>query len=162
MEQFIKLNSISSNLDSLLSFAKSPDTVWRNKNAFDLVVVPNSLLTDNILLNLMDRFKPVPVIFRMKPWQFYRFHIDETRSCALNLFLEGADSNTYYGTNTENEEVLDIKELCYLDNHYYLLNTKRKHAVINRNNVRYMFSMGFYQHVVDYDTVKNYCLENNL
>jgi hypothetical protein len=39
---------------------------------------------------------------------------------------------------SNDEEVLNINELSYEPDYYYLLNTHLKHAVVNRNNTRYL------------------------
>ena len=159
-EYYLPLKNPASNRKELLAFAKSY-TRWARKNAFDVALVPDSMIADNHLMELIKKFHAVPVIFRVPPWQFYRFHTDARRSCAINLLLEGDDSNTFYGTETADEEVLDIVELKYDLDCYYLLNTHLKHAVINKNNTRYMFSMGF-PDTLSYQDIKTYCLENNL
>lgn len=162
MEKYFKLRSNSELKNILLDFAKNTDTKWIHKNAFDIAIVPTSvLINDNTVCTLMKKFNAVPVIFRMPAWQFYRFHTDAIRSCALNLFLEGADSQTYYGTDTQDEEIMNISELVYEPNCYYLLNTHMKHAVVNRNNTRYMFSLGF-NVPLDYTTVREFCQEHLL
>ena len=110
MEQFIKLNHTSNIRLPLTSWAKST-THWLHKAAFDLAIVPPGLITEEPLKELMRQFQGTPVVFRMQPWQFYRFHTDAARSCAINMLLEGTDSQTYYGEETQDEEVLDIVEL---------------------------------------------------
>lgn len=161
MEQYIKLNATSKSRLLLTGIAKSPHTNWRRKNAFDIASVPVTALSSEPIIGLIREFNGVPIIFRMQPWQFYRFHVDAARSCAINLFLEGVDSETYYGVGTADEEILNITELRYERDRYYLLNTKQKHCVINRDNVRYMFSVGF-PDTVNYETVRDFCLENKL
>ncbi len=160
MEPFIQLKTNSKVRLPILQFAKNSSTTWFHKNAFDIAVVPADLL-DTTLLNFKNKFSAHPIIFRMQPWQFYRFHTDAARSCAINMLLEGTDSHTYYGTETKDEEVLDIQELQYNIDSYYLINTQLKHSVINRDNIRYMFSMGFPQEV-SYSLIRDYCWENNL
>ncbi len=159
MDKFIQLSTGSTCTAEILKFAES-NTNWLHKNAFDLVVVPFHILAnDSIIKRISNEFNSTPVIFKMPPWQFYRFHTDAARGCALNLFLSGADSQTYYGEDTPDEEVVTITELNYQKDCYYLLNTQIKHAVINRNNVRYMFSLGIN---ADYAAVRDFCLENHL
>jgi hypothetical protein len=162
MEQFSKLTSTSTCRIQLTDFAKSNYTKWIHKNAFDIAMVHESLIKDDpVIVKLIKQFNAVPVIFRMPPWQFYRFHTDAIRSCALNMLLVGNDSQTYYGTQSDEEEVMNIRELNYEPDCYYLLNTHEKHGVINRNNLRYMFSMGFNQ-PLNYKQVKEFCEANNL
>lgn len=161
-QNYLKLNSTSNLRDSLLTFAKNSTTNWIRKNGFDIAMVPRHLIeNDAVVSKLSLKFKSVPVIFRMPAWQFYRFHTDEVRSCALNMLLEGDDSQTYYGTTTDDEELMNITELIYERDTYYLLNTHIKHAVVNRNNVRYMFSMGF-NDPLTFNLVVNFCQEHSL
>ena len=160
MEQFIKLNHTSNIRLPLTTWAKST-THWLHKAAFDLAIVPPGLITEEPLKELMRQFQGTPVVFRMQPWQFYRFHTDAARSCAINMLLEGTDSQTYYGEETQDEEVLDIVELKYNMDSYYLLNTHLKHCVVNRDNTRYMFSLGFPERI-GYEQVRDFCLERNL
>lgn len=159
MDKFIQLSTGSTCTAEILKFAES-NTNWLHKNAFDLVVVPFHIVdNDSIIKRISNKFNSTPVIFKMSPWQFYRFHTDAVRGCALNLFLSGSDSQTYYGEDTPDEEVMTITELNYQKDCYYLLNTQIKHAVINRNNVRYMFSLGI---GADYAATRDFCLENLL
>jgi hypothetical protein len=161
-EYYLKLNSNSKLKDTLIEFAKKPTTKWIRKNAFDIAIVPQSLIVnDPVVQEISKRFNSTPIIFKLMPWQFYRFHTDAARSCALNMFLDGEDSQTYFGESTDDEEVTSITEIVYEKNYFYLLNTHMKHAVINRNNIRYMFSMGF-DTSVDYSVVKKFCCESNL
>lgn len=161
-QYYLKLNTTTQLKVPLLEFAKSPATNWIRRNAFDIAMVPKSLINnDDVIKTILQKFNATPIIFRMSPWQFYRFHTDAARSCALNLFLDGHDSQTYYGEKTDSEEVTTITELVYDENCFYLLNTHLKHAVINRNNTRYMFSMGF-SDTSDYTAVKEFCQKNNL
>lgn len=161
-QYYLKLATSSKCKSKLTEFANNNSTAWFSKNAFGVAVVPEYLIKDDdILIKLKKQFNAVPVIFRMPPWQFYRFHTDAIRSCALNLFLEGSDSQTYYGTDTPDEEIMNITELVYEPDCYYLLNTHVKHAVVNRNNTRYMFSMGFNM-PLNYDTIRGFCQENLL
>lgn len=160
MEYYIKLNTASAIRLPLTLWVKN-NNIWIHKNAFDIALVPLNLLGCKTIQQLTNKFKATPVIFRMQPWQFYRFHTDAARSCAINMLLEGTDSNTYYGSETDDEEVLNIQELNYEIDRYYLLNTHEKHCVINRDNVRYMFSLGFPTDV-NYAVVRDYCQEHGL
>jgi len=155
MEQYIKLKTASNNRLSLLDWSRNT-TNWRHKNAFDLAMVPQHMIQDPSLKLLMNEFGGVPIVFRMDPWRFYRFHTDAARSCAINMLLTGTDSAMYYGTETEDEELLIINELKYQMDSFYLINTHLKHSVINRTEVRYMFSLGFKEDV-GFDQVKAFC-----
>lgn len=141
--RYFKLEIQSTITQQLLNHALNAEH-WQNKNSFDYVNVPlDIVIQDSTLKMFLIKFRANPVIFRMKPQSFYRFHIDEKRKCAVNMLLAGYDSSCYFGNVTEFEDILDnIEELIYEPNTFYLLNTKQKHAVMNFSNTRYMFSMG--------------------
>jgi hypothetical protein len=160
MEQFIKLNSTTNLVSALSDFSLNHSTSWIHKNAFDIAMVPLYLAHgDSVFSQLITKFKAVPIIFRMQPWQFYRFHIDAARYSAINVLISGKDSQTYFGADTGDEELLNITELNYDDNCLYLLNTRVKHGVINRQNTRYMFSLGFNE---EYREIKKFVEDHRL
>jgi hypothetical protein len=158
--RYYKLNTISTISKSLLEYAESSNQ-WKNKNSFDLVTVPYHLIKSDITLNYFYRIiKSYPVILKMEPNSFYRFHIDEKRKCAINMLLDGFDSNCYFADPTDSEDVFNnVEELLYKPNTYYLLNTTQKHAVMNRSKIRYMFSMGVNDFT--YEFVLNVCKTSN-
>ena len=160
MEQYIKLKTASISRLALLEYSRSI-TNWRHKHAFDLATIPHDIIQDYSLKLLINEFGGPSVVFRMDPWRFYRFHTDAVRKCAINMLLSGTDSNMYFGTETEDEEMLIINELKYQMDSLYLINTHLKHSVTNRTEVRYMFSMSFNEDV-GFDQVKSFCQFNNL
>jgi hypothetical protein len=150
---YYPLNKVSTVRSNILNYVESSDK-WFTSNGFDLLKIPDNLL-DILLLTIKFKFNGSPVVFKMHPNTFYRFHTDERRQCAINLLLTGVDSNCYFGDQTDNEEVIEnVTELKYELDRYYLLNTRKKHAVRNGNNVRYLLSIGFNNY--DYETVKKY------
>lgn len=154
---YYSLNTVSTVRSDILNYVESSDK-WFTSNGFEILSIPNKLL-DTLLLNI--KFNGSAIVFKMNPNTFYRFHTDERRQCAINLLLTGFDSNCYYGDQTDNEEVFEnVTELKYELDRYYLLNTHKKHAVRNGNNVRYLLSIGFTNH--DYETVKKYCEDHRI
>ena len=156
---YYPLNTVSTVKSNILNYVESSDQ-WFSSNGFDILKIPNNLL-DTTLLKIKFKFNGSAIVFKMNPNTFYRFHTDERIQCAINLLLTGLDSNCYYGDQTDNEEVIEnVTELKYESDRYYLLNTRKKHAVRNGNNVRYLLSMGFNNY--DYDTVKKYCQDQKI
>jgi hypothetical protein len=151
---YYPLNTTSTVRTDILNYVESSNQ-WFVSNGFNILKIPNNLL-DPVLLKIKFKFNGNAVIFKMMPNTFYRFHSDEHRQCAINLLLTDVDSNCYYGEQTDNEEIIEnVTELKYDLDRYYLLNTHKKHAVRNGNNIRYLLSIGFNKY--DYETVKKYC-----
>lgn len=162
MERFYKLKNKTTILPALKSLIANTSTSWYHKNAFDIAMVPKSITeTDPTVTKLIERFNAQPVILKMNPMTFYRFHVDEFRNAALNLLVDGWDSETFYGEPTDNEELTALTALTYEQEYFFLLNTGKPHCVINRNNPRYVFSLGF-NDPLTYDMVVNFCREKDL
>jgi hypothetical protein len=156
---FFQLNTISTKRTELLDYIENADG-WFVSNGFNILRIPDRVL-DIKILKLKLKFDGTPIVFKMMPNTFYRFHTDENRQCAINLLLTGFESNCYFGEQTSNEEVIEnVTELKYDQDKYYLLNTRKKHAVRNGKDIRYIISIGFNSY--DFETVNSYCRDNNL
>jgi len=154
-----QLNTISGARKNILNYVESNDK-WFFNTGFDILKIPNDLLDTN-LLSLKTALNGNVVVLKMVPRTFYRFHTDTSRYCAVNLLLTGFDSNCYFGDQTADEEVIEnVTELQYDPDRYYLLNTRKKHAVRNGNEIRYMLSMGFNDH--KYEIVKKWCEDHKV
>jgi hypothetical protein len=154
-----QLNTVSQARKNILNYVESNDK-WFFNTGFDILKIPNDLLDTN-LLSLKTALNGNVVVLKMVPRTFYRFHTDTSRYCAVNLLLTGFDSNCYFGDQTADEEVIEnVTELQYDPDRYYLLNTRKKHAVRNGNEIRYMLSMGFNDH--KYEIVKKWCEDHKV
>ena len=154
-----QLNTVSQARKNILNYVESNDK-WFFNTGFDILKIPNDLL-DTDLLSLKTALNGNVVVLKMVPRTFYRFHTDTSRYCAVNLLLTGFDSNCYFGDQTADEEVIEnVTELQYDPDRYYLLNTRKKHAVRNGNEIRYMLSMGFNDH--KYEIVKKWCEDHKV
>lgn len=99
----------------------------------------------------------------MDPKNYYAFHVDASRHVAVNMMLEGPDSHTMFGEKTASAEVTKIEQLMYEDSSYYIFNTSKPHAVLNlSDNTRYLLTVGIIDLEVDYETVKEFCIQHNL
>jgi hypothetical protein len=158
-ELFLKIENKSVISTLILGYA-SNTTNWTTKNGFLITTVPDMLLKfDPFLANMKQTFGGNAIIFKMNPNSFYRFHVDEKRAVAINLLIDGFDGDFYFGTQGTSEEVTENIIKCdYEPDTYFLINTKEKHAVLNRSTTRYVLSLGFKNH--NFSTVRDYCIEN--
>ncbi len=158
---FLKIESKSTLSALLLGYSFKVGN-WTTRNGFLMAAVPDMMLNfDPFLSNLKNTFNGDAVIFKMSPNSFYKFHVDEKRQSAINLLLDGFDSNFYFGKQGASEEVIEsVVEAKYEPDTYYLVNTKEKHAVLNRSQTRFVLSLGFEN--CDFATIRDYAIENML
>lgn len=129
------------------------DSEWVQRNSFEVMLIPqNYLPTDEILSFFYNEFVTYSVILKMNPNTFYNFHKDEKRKCAINMLLTGYESSCLFADKLSDDYMfVNFEELIYQPDTFYLLDTKKQHAVANKNNLRYLFSMGIYD--ADFETV---------
>jgi len=112
---------------------------------------------------LNKRFTIKPGIFKMDPMNYYTFHTDASRHVAVNMLLEGPNSYTMFGEKTISAEVTKVEQLVYEESSYYIFNTAKPHAVLNLSDkTRYLLTIGIIDFDVDFDTVKDFCIQQNL
>jgi hypothetical protein len=77
------------------------------------------------------------------------------------MVLAGYDSACYFGNKTENSDVVisDLIEVPYAPNRCILFNTQHHHGILNRNNTRYLLSLGCFKH--SYEEVYEWCIKEN-
>lgn len=94
-------------------------------------------------------------IFKLPPHTYYPFHVDAWRGAAFNLLLnEQIDSVTLFDAGPFRARQIHIVELKYEPNTFYLLNTKKRHAVLNKDSCdRFVLSVG----VESYETTRLNC-----
>jgi hypothetical protein len=159
---YFKLNAKSIVKDSLLSLAKNRvDNNWLLLRGFNVTPVPMPLLlTDPLVLALSEKYTLKPGIFKMNPMNYYAFHTDASRNVAINMLLEGPDSYTMFGEPTESAEVTKVNQLVYEDSSYYIFDTSCPHSVLNLSkNTRYLLTIGIATPGEDYESVKEYCIQ---
>ena len=146
----------------LIKLIHTPNIYWFETHGFTVTKVPEHIYTkDPVILALVKEFQADPVILRMDPMIFYRFHTDAFRQCTVNMLLEGSDSECYYGTPSKHEELMKLTELVYETKKLYLLNTQLPHAVLNKSQPRYLFSIGI-NRPYSYAQVKQYINDHQL
>lgn len=142
MNNYFYRLSFQDNLSSQLLTEAQTNTRWMTSHGFDILNLSPLIFRDSPLFNLIATKKGKPSILKMNPMTWYDWHTDETRRCAINMLVEGFDSQCFFG-NRKDRDIVNITELKYEPHTYYLFNTQIKHAVLNLNNVRYMLSIGF-------------------
>ena len=146
----------------LIRLIHNPNQHWFDTHGFTVTQVPEHVYSkDATILALVKEFKAEAVILKMSPMIFYRFHIDEFRQSTVNMLLQGYDSHCYYGTPTTHEELMKLEELVYEEKKLYLLNAQLPHAVLNKSQPRYLFSLGI-NRPTSYEQVKQYINDNKL
>ena len=159
---YTQLNTECQCYFDLIKLIHSPNTFWFETHGFTVTKVPEHIYTkDPLILALVKEFQADPVILRMDAMIFYRFHTDAFRQATVNMLLEGWDSHCYYGQQTTSEELMKLTELVYEPKKLYLLNTQLLHAVLNKSQPRYIFSMGINQ-PYSYTQVKQYINDHQL
>ena len=159
---YTQLNTECQCYYDLIKFIHSPQTVWFDTHGFTVARVPAGIYNkDSTIAKLVKQFKADPVILKMHPMIFYRFHIDAFRQATVNMLLEGFDSHCYYGSPYKHEELMQLEELVYKEKKLYLLNTQTPHAVLNKSQPRTLFSLGINQPYT-YTQVKEYINDNRL
>ncbi len=158
-EYFYELETIESYSNGLLDLINSTK-FWFQKNNLHIIKVENIFFNDSILSTLIERFNGTPLIFKLPPNIWYDWHTDENRLCAINMLILGNRSHCFFGER-ENRDIVKTRELTYNSNRYYLLNTQKKHAVLNFEEPRYVLSVGF-AGTHDYFTVLQFCKDNKL
>ena len=137
----------------LLEYVESlpKDTSWqqyfRGKPlTFETVNAPLDIIEKCDLIMRAYEIEPKKnsKIMRMKPNTYYTPHRDGNRSCSINLLLNNeCDSFTFFDNGYHKPMQNDFVELKYEKDSYYLLDSTIEHGVINHNQWRYVFTMGF-------------------
>lgn len=138
---YCKLDTVDSYSQDLTSQIFSRND-WFSSNGFDILKIDLSFFKDSKLFPVIKQYNAVPLIFKMNPMTWYDWHTDSTRQCAINMLLTGFNSHCFFG-DRENRDIVNLTELKYDSDCYYLLNTQEKHAVLNFNETRYLLSIGF-------------------
>ena len=158
LDLYYKLNLVDTVSDQLINQATTR-TDWFSSNGFDILKIDKTVFKGSSLFSVMLKFNASPVILKTNPMTWYDWHTDSTRQCAINLLLTGFDSHCFFG-DRESRDIVNLTELTYSPNTYYLLNTQTNHAVLNFSETRYVLSMGFNNY--SYQEILKHCIDNNI
>lgn len=163
MQKYKKLTIKTNLVPLILDYTeKSDPTSWIHAHGFDILKLPKNLFdNDPVCAKIFANFDCRPMVFKMQANTFYKLHVDHERGAAINLFLSGKDSTTFFGDATADAEIVDVEFVHYEQDYFYLLNTQKEHAVLNGNNDRYMLSMGFFNHY-PFQQVLDFCIANQM
>jgi hypothetical protein len=161
---FYKLNC-KIDPEKFLALEEEHRKLWFFDYGFDTLPMPQRIMEGNPLMDVVRKFRGMPVLLRMAPWRFYNFHVDTKRYCAINSLIAGYDSNSYFGSDVyKNEKLIheleNIVPLDYQLGSCYVFNTKHRHGVVNRTETRLTLSIGFNYN--SYEEVLAYCQQIDL
>lgn len=110
-------------------------------------IVPTELLADDPqILAMAEYFDAVSAgrlsIFRFEPHTCYHWHTDSIRACAINMLLDGFDSQTYFGDMHDLHYFGNIAPADYQPDTYYFFNASVPHTIFNFSKTRYLLSIG--------------------
>jgi hypothetical protein len=78
------------------------------------------------------------------------------------MLITGWDSHSFYGTpKAGSEDMFYINRVIYEPKGYYLFDTKQLHSVLNFDEPRIVFSLGF-NPPATYQEVRDFIIEHNL
>ena len=145
---FSEINTKSTIRQELLELCNSEQN-WIDPNigTFLQKVPPKDLIyKDNFLKVICENFISDYVadvhIFMMRPWTHYMLHADLNRSASINLLInEFTDSISYFQISEVYKSQINIQELQYKLDTYYLFNSRVPHAITNRDLPRYILSI---------------------
>jgi hypothetical protein len=147
--------SVTNELQNFALSHKDWYTETKNdKYSFLQCKVPEQIIEkDYVLKTFCSNSNKHCAIYLMPANVYYTMHIDTYRKCAINLALDNYDSITFFKTGIFRRNQIHFHELNYEKDTYYIFNTTVKHGVLNRNNDRYVLSIGFndieYQSLID-------------
>jgi hypothetical protein len=165
---YYKLNEKCKIRKELLEYAIS-NVNWDPKEnlTFLQTSIPKELIEKDLLLlnlaNTLGRHYDIGVrIFKMPSWVYYNLHTDAYRPCAINMLLNDiSDSVSFFETASFRIGQIAIQELKYETDCLYLFNTQIKHAVLNKNEDRYVLSIAM-NGIGDFEKSLNFLKQNNL
>jgi hypothetical protein len=135
--------------------------------SLDMTKLPLSIdyfKSDPKIIDFINYFESESMlsIFKSDPNTSYQWHIDSSRSAALNMLIKGSDSFCLFGTPSQHRHYTNLSKLQYEDNKYYLINVRNFHSVYNFAETRYMLSIGVLSKKYQFAEVLDYCKSSNL
>lgn len=114
------------------------DTSDDRKYAIDTLAVPlNLILESSLLLKHIHKKFPFKraTLFSMVPNSAIHLHTDPLRNVALNMLIDGYNSNSLFFNGR------NFKELVYKPNTFYVIDTSVPHMVLNYTEHRYVLTL---------------------
>lgn len=140
---YYKINKKSVICDELLNFViDETKDWWIEYFGFKTKVVPNEIIfKDKTLKSIFEMYPFTGGILKLDPYEIYDWHKDSRRGVTINMLLKGFESKCFFRDDISKEEFL----LNYEPNTYFLFNTQKTHKVCNGSDVRYVFSIEFFE-----------------
>lgn len=144
MRYFYEIPVKSTVAEGVMGFARSV-THWQKYYNFDAVVVPPELLMDDpVMVQLMKDYVLVAGVLKMPENTCYRWHTDTDRKVAVNMLLEDDGASRCIFADDCSSVSFPITELKYQPDTYYVFDTQELHTITNFTTPRYLFSVEFF------------------
>jgi hypothetical protein len=150
---FFKIPYKSTIFNDIYKYLETNTDEWVWYKEFNIKVIPQILLlNDPFFKFLKSHCNFMGGVLNIAPNICYSFHTDDDRKASINMLLSNSPSHCIFSPTRINDRLLNIVELVYEPETYYVLNTTVPHMVINFNLPRFMFSIQFLQDI-SYDDV---------
>ena len=158
---FFKIPDKSILCDDIYKYIETNTDEWVWYKEFNIKVIPQTiLLNDPFFKFLKTKYDFIGAVLRIDPNICYSFHTDDDRRTTINMLLSNSPSHCIFSPTRINDRLLNIVELIYEPDTYYLLDTTVPHMVINFNSHRFMFSIQFLQNISYNDVLEIVSLYN--
>lgn len=147
---FTEISTKSSTLSEYFKSGEAREAHLSGYIGWDgFLLEPDIYLSEPFLGAINEQF-PIRFggIIKMAPKMVYKWHQDRDRKGGINMLLTANDSSHCLFTAHDSEETLqlEVSELYYKEDTFYLFNTQERHMVLNLDKPRYLFSIEFEDH----------------
>ena len=145
-EYFLELGLVSDNIGQLVDESRlSDESQWFSHLGFDVMLLSNKLIEEISVIKGINTIATVDriVVLSMPAFSTYNWHTDDHRIATVNLLINNHENSQCFFGESIDENRSSLIELRYKPNTFYLLNTKKKHMVINNGQRRYIMSLQF-------------------
>ena len=150
-------------------FSNFNELRWIDYCGFLTARFSNDLISEEPALVALDKkFKIESIgVVMLLPNKSYLWHVDQKRGLSINMLLSYDHvSHSVFGDfgQRPSREQVDIKELEYKKDTFYVFNTQKPHTVFNFNGSRYLFTVEFVKPKTElvYNQVRDFALTSNL
>ena len=153
-DYYTSINLKSTKLYDYLTSLSFDELTWFEHFGFQASEVDISWLDKDPALNAIHKIQPIKQlgILQVFPNTVYDWHVELHRLSSINMLIKHKHSHCLFG-ELKDEHHINVLELIYQPQTYYLLNTKKYHSVLNFEESRYMFSL-YFEDEIDYTSLK--------
>ena len=139
-------------------------TIEYHKHYFNIGGYPviqvdkDDILSDPSMYMIHREYPFDAYVMRLDPYINYTWHIDEWRGVTINQLLKHTNSHCFFGEQNS-KWVMNLVEVPYNPDTFYIFDTQSKHCIINLENYRYILTLDFYKKKTEltYNQLYEYC-----